>query len=192
MRLNRIYLIDRLIKIFYTCIPVFQLINSILNPRICNASRRGNMGLILELSNVLSRDTSRNPRCLPIAMNWVTRRSICVCFVCHYVLLLSFRSVFQYLLHRFLRNGTTLDTKVKGSPQCTCMEIICIHIWQILPKIWFLTRFTQLSLSFLLHRCMSLNETFLICCTTNAWLMCMWGGDNSCSTNFARVKVLDA
>ena len=50
--------------------------------------------------------------------------------------------------------------------------------------------FTHFSLSsqLLLHPCMDLNETWQGCCTTS---LEMHVGDNSCSTNFVRVMVLD-
>ena len=73
-----------------------------------------------------------------------------------------------------------------------CGEII--HVRQILVELWPLTLriFTQFSLSsqLLLHPCMDLNETWQGCFTTSLEVHKLWG-DNSCSTNFGKVMVLD-
>ena len=69
------------------------------------------------------------------------------------------------------------------------MEII--HVRQILAELWPLTLriFTHFSLSsqHLLHPCMDLNETWQGCCTTSLGI---YGGDNSCSSNFAGVLII--
>ena len=90
-------------------------------------------------------------------------------------------------LHGFERN---LVQMLYHKSRSACGEII--HVRQILAELWLLTLriFTYFSLSsqLLLHPCMELNESWQGCCTTS---LAVQVGENSCSTNFGRVMVLD-